>query len=93
MSSRVTLELFEPISFGSERITKLEIRRFKAKDLRSIRDPDNMSVSEQLELISTLSGQPMKVIDELDGVDLAKAGEIIRGFSKSGQATGEKTLP
>ena len=88
MGSRVTLELFESIQHGSESITELSLRRLKAKDLKLIRDPDNITMTEQIDLISKLSGQPKSVIEELDAVDVAKAGEIIRGFTETGPKIG-----
>lgn len=86
MSSRVKLELVEPIQFGSERITELEIRRPKGKDIRALKGDSSMG--DTLDLLGKLCGQPKAVIDELDVVDVQRAGEIVAGFYESGPKTG-----
>lgn len=93
MGARVPLRLFAPIEHGSNTIEEISFRRLVAKDLRQLRDPNNLTMNEQLDLISKLSGQPTVVIDQLDATDVEKAGEIIFGFLGRGQPTGESSSP
>jgi hypothetical protein len=88
-SGIVHYELRWPIQFGSETITKLEIRRPKGKDLRKMR-VDQPGQVTTLDLISRLTGQPSAVVDEMDSEDIEEVGEIIKGFTLSGRKTGDE---
>ncbi len=86
----VVYVLVEPVKFGSEMITELQIRRPKAKDIRAVRSgPQVQAFGETLDLIGRLACQPKAVVDELDMEDVDAISDIIKGFSKSGPETGD----
>lgn len=71
-----------------ERIEELTVRRPKAKDLR-IMDRPGGDVGKTIELLAALTGQPVKVIDELDQADMEALSAILENFTPPGRATGE----
>jgi hypothetical protein len=81
----VVYKLEFPIEYGSETITHLTLRRPRGKDLRLIREG---GMAETLDLIARLAGQTKPVVDELDADDVEEVSKIIKGFTRSGQATG-----
>lgn len=84
--SRKTLVLKEPIQFGSETITELQIRAPKAKDFRAM--PAEPTMGAMLDMLGRLAGQPKAVIDELCVHDMNAANEVIAGFTEGGPRTG-----
>lgn len=93
-----TLILKEPVEItlkragGEERtetITELNILKFKAKFLRCL---DGLGADAQgsqlLALIARMTGQPVKVIDELGAEDLDVIGGKVESFLPNGQKTG-----
>lgn len=81
------LKLKEPIHYGSEVITELEIRKPKAKDMRVL--PQNPSTGDIIDLAGRLCAQPASVMDELGIEDLTQLMEIVGGFLGHGQKTGQ----
>jgi hypothetical protein len=89
---RDTYTLKEPITFGSETVAELHVRKPKAKDLRGI-PAEHRLVDHQLLLIVRLTGQPDVVIDELSLEDLEGVSSIIDGFTQPGPVTGTTPSP
>ena len=83
-----TVNLSKPISFGTESITKLELREPVAGDLRGM--PLNMGMDEMLALAGKLSAQPDSVINQLSIPDMAKVMEVVGDFLQGSPATGGK---
>ncbi len=88
----VTLELVYPIRFGEQTITKLTFRPLTGKEMRmsSGSARDLFAQSTLLEYVSILSGQPLHIIDLLQGVDAVEAIEAVTGFFIPFQKTGTK---
>jgi hypothetical protein len=63
-----------PITFGTQHVTELEIRRGRFGDLKGLKLSDEVPVDHLLQLASRLSGQPQRVIEQLDADD---AGEVM----------------
>lgn len=85
----VKFKLAEPIVYGSETISELEVRKPKAKDLRKF--PSNSkTLGEMLDFAGGLCGQPPSVIDELSIEDALKLFEVIMNFLPDGLKTGPK---
>ena len=80
-----TVRLEFPVQHGGEVIEELVIKRPKAKHLRGMAQG---TVSEVLDLMGKLSGQPPSVIDELSLEDFEKAQEVVEGFMPPGQMAG-----
>lgn len=77
---------------GEEReeiVTELSFKRLKAKMLR-VMDGVKGEGSQAIALIATMTGQPIKVIDELDGEDLEAAGEVIESFFPNSPRIGKR---
>lgn len=69
-------------------VSELSFARPKAKQLRVI-DQHKGEMAMLLALLGVLTGQPQKVIDELDADDLGEAVEIVKGFFGKFLPTGE----
>lgn len=82
------IELREPIQRGTELITKLELRKPKAKDLRKL--PMQLDTGDLLNLAGALCGQPPSVIDELGMEDTSELLDTVGNFMAPGQPTGGK---
>lgn len=75
-----TIQLTEPITWGSETRETLVIqRRLKAKDFKGMRATD-LRYDDMLRLISKASGEPITFIEELDAKDMGKASKVIQSF-------------
>ena len=72
------IRLEEPVQFGSETISELELQKPKAKHFRTM--PAEPTTGDLLDLAGRLSGQPPKVIDELSIGDMKKVLETVAGF-------------
>lgn len=84
---KTTIKLDDPISYGSETISSLELRKPKAKDMRGL--PLQMGMDDMLKLAGRVSGQPDSVIDELSINDLGRVMEVVGNFMQAGRATGK----
>lgn len=87
MSEPIVIELKYPVTISGMTIEKLEIRKPKAKDFRSLNLDKPMSA--MLDLAANLAGVPERAIDEIDGIeDLPKVLEVVGGFLDRFPATG-----
>lgn len=80
------LKLKEPIAWGSEVISELEVRKPRAKHVRNL--PQEPKAGDLLDLAAALCGQTPRVIDELSIEDMQALLEVVGGFLGSGPATG-----
>ena len=88
----VTLPLVYPIKFGEQTITELTFRPLTGKEMRlsSGSARDLFAQSTLLEYAGILSGQPLHIIDLLQGVDAVEAIEAVTGFFIASRKTGTK---
>lgn len=89
MSEPVVITLRKPVRAGQETIAELTIRPVRGKDLRRL-NPSDPPLVQTLNMLSWLSGQPMKVVDELEGDDLGTALGVVNDFLFATQGTGSK---
>lgn len=86
------LKLKEPISWGSETITELEIRKPTIGDIKHMK-LESQSMQDILVLASKLTAQSEKVIDKLsidDGMALVSiVGNFLAGSQKIGSIASE----
>ena len=95
-----TITLIEPVTvelkdgdgnIREEKITALEFRKPKVKHLRATDRADG-DVAKAAELVAVLTGQPVRVIDELGAEDFAKCADLVeRFFPKRSRRTGRKS--
>lgn len=83
---RMVVALKHPVQFGSEKITRLEFKRPKARHFRGL--PLEPKVGDIMDLMARLADVPPSVIDELEPEDLEAASSIVGGFMPGGRATG-----
>lgn len=76
----VTVTLKHPFEFDDERITKLEFRRGKLGDLKGMKLDAVPPIDHLILLASRMCGQPVKVIEKLDGDDSSQVLEIALSF-------------
>lgn len=88
----VTVTLVYPIKFGEQTITELKFRPLTGKEMRlsSGSARDLFAQSTLLEYAGILSGQPLHIIDLLQGVDAIEVIEAITGFFIASRKTGPK---
>lgn len=84
-----TIELKEPVVFGSETFSKLEMSKPKAKHLRKL--PQDPGTGDLMDLASRLCDVPPSVIDELSVPDLMTVLEAIGDFLPASQKTGNQS--
>lgn len=82
------IKLSQPIQYGTETISELNLREPKAKDMRGM--PLQMGMDDMLTLAARCSEQPPSVIDELCFADLTAVTEAIGTFIKPGPQTGKR---
>lgn len=75
-----TIKLQFPITFGSETITELKLRRPTGKDLREVFDVHSGEWARVMALGATLSGHAPSELEGLDGADAMALREVIDGF-------------
>ena len=90
MNEPVVVTLHKPVESGKTTITELTIRPVKGKDLRRLK-PSDPPLVQTLNMLSWLSGQPLQVIDELEGEDLFGALKVVNDFLSDIQGTGGKS--
>lgn len=83
--------LLFPVTFGSDVVTELEIRRPKAKDIKQLKASANgeFEFKELLKIIANITDQPDPFIDELDIDDAMALVEKVSSFLAGGPATGK----
>lgn len=89
-AKRVNVPLKNPIEVDGLVVTELNLRPFKAGDLRRVEASSDREIAMVLELASYCSGQTQEVIDELEGEDLQKVLEVVGGFFADSPLTGKK---
>lgn len=94
-----TITLKEPVTISlkdaegnvrEEKIAALEFRKPKVKHLRATDRADG-EVAKIIELMAVLTGQPVKVIDELEPEDFMKASAVVTRFFPRLRRTGRKS--
>lgn len=90
-SDPVTVVLKEPITFGTELVSELRLRRPRAKDFRRL--PMAPSIGDMLDLSGALANQPKAVIDELGVEDMGKVLEVVGDFFGGGLGSGSTRSP
>lgn len=76
-----TLELKYPIQWkGSPDICELKFRRLHIGDLKAVKNPTDLSVSEIIELISKSTGIDEPKCERIDLSDMVEVQKIIHGF-------------
>jgi len=84
-----TIELIVPVQWGDETISTIVInRRLKAKDFKGIKASD-IRFDDMMKLVSRVTGESIKFIEELDAADLFEASQVVQSFLPSGLTTGE----
>jgi hypothetical protein len=76
----VTIQLRNPVAFGSQTIGELVIRPPRTKDLRGLKISGDNGLDVLLTLAGRLSGQPDPVIDGIAGEDINKLLEVVGRF-------------
>lgn len=76
MEKTVTYELKYPV--GNK--TKLTIRRPKARDYLAMESAEGTSVEKLLNLMSVLTQEDPRFLEDLDGEDFFELEELIEGF-------------
>lgn len=83
----ITLTLKGAQGEREETIAELQFARPKAKHLRAM-DKEAGEVGKLMALISALSGQPMRVIEAMDGADMTACGRVLADFLGTSPPTG-----
>lgn len=80
-----------PVTFGSDIVTELEIRRPKAKDIRGLKasTTGEFEFNELLKIVANITDQPDPLIGELDIDDTMALVEKVSSFLAGGQETGK----
>lgn len=75
-----TINLKVPIEWGEEKRETLVIsRRLKAGDFKGMRATD-LRYDDMIKLISKVSTESVKFIEELDGADFSFASKVVESF-------------
>jgi muconolactone delta-isomerase len=74
----VTIDLAHPVSMDGQAVSKLEMRRAKAKDMVEAQSASSNQAEQELHLFARLTGINPEVLGELD---MADYGELQRVFS------------
>ena len=73
------LPLSQPVDFGDDKITELELDEPKAKHIRNL--PGDPLVDDVLKICADLAHQPDSVIDELCMKDVGKLTDYFEAFN------------
>lgn len=75
------MQLKYPVEVDGETISEINLRRAKAKDLRSLEAAKNgEGIEETFLMLSILSDQPVSVIEEIDVEDFTSLAEALADF-------------
>lgn len=85
------LKLKDPVQWGSETITELEIKKPTIGDIKHMK-LESQSIADILVLASKLTAQPEKMIDKLSIDDGLALTEIVGNFLGGSQGIGSKVL-
>lgn len=84
-----SIPLKNPVTFGEETISAIDLRRPTGADFRQIGVANN-NYDLCLKFAAQLSGLPDSVFDQMDGVDdVPQVVEVVSGFLTSSQKTGQ----
>lgn len=86
MNETKTLKLRQPITWGSDVISELEVKTPKAKHVRNL--PAEPKAGDLLDLAASLCGQTPRMIDELSIADMNALLEVVGSFLSDGRETG-----
>lgn len=81
-------ELLDPIEHGSEKITRLDFKPLKAKHMKEI--GAKAGIADFLKIAVKLTGISSAALDEMSGRDTMKVVDVVAGFLKDGQETGDQ---
>ncbi len=82
----VTVTLAHPLKTGDGDIATVIIRRPRGKDLRLLSEKGS---SNSFWMLAQLSGQPIPILDQMDGVDVTAMFKVIDDFLAPSPATGD----
>lgn len=85
----LTLKLEYPVEYGEELISELRLPRPKGKHFRQF-NMEEASMSDMMDMLGKLAGQPPSVIDELDFSDLQRGFETMGKLLQPSPATSMK---
>lgn len=77
-SGKYVLPLEEPVQWGEEKVTHLELEAPKTKHLRGL--GTSPSMNDILKIVADLSGRTDSFIDEMSMKDGTKASEFFSSF-------------
>lgn len=72
----------------SEKISRVTVRRPKAKDMRIVDDYQTKPMALTLAMIERLTDLEPHAVDELDSEDMEALGDLCLGFTDNGRTTG-----
>jgi len=80
--SKTNVKLGQPILVGDQKITEVNLRRPKVKDLRALDhlDVNANDLTRGIEMAAILTSLTPEAIDELDAADFAAISDVIAGF-------------
>jgi len=84
----ITITLKGPSGERQETITEIEVVKPKAGDMVAVDGVEGEN-NKELAMLAHLSGQPRRVIDELELEDLAELQKGLQAFLPGGQPTGQ----
>lgn len=85
----ITIKLDYPVQYGSETISEVTItRRMQVKDLKGTGMLDD--TERGIKLVERLTGQPPKVVEELDAIDFQRISGIIESFLSPSPVNGKE---
>jgi hypothetical protein len=83
------LELEKPLSFGEEKITRLEFVPLLTRHLKELPLGSTLTWGDLLGIASKSSGLPLKVLEGLEVADGLKVMETVASFLGHSLSTGE----
>jgi len=86
-----TVKLERPVEFAGDTISSLTFQRGKLKFLRGMTLERTPTVDEAVLIASRLCGQPVQVIEELEGKDAGEAVAVALAFFARCLGTTEST--
>lgn len=95
MADTVEVKLDYPVTFKDQTIDTLTFRRRKARDLVAM-DAVKGEMAKTLALFASMCGQPLPVIEDLDGDDLDKVMDAtadLMGKAVAATVTGQAKGP
>ena len=86
--ARVTLRW--PVQFGKTLVDSVVIRRARGEDMKVLPNEKRAKPYEHLQFLGNLiEDQPRVFIDKVDLEDVARIGEVVKGFFPAGLTTGQ----